>query len=76
MAEDLPAERLPPVTASGEGHWTRVIDGMEAVVHAGSGTARRIGEGLAYRIAGKTGTAQVVRQATPNVARRHRVDPP
>ena len=64
VAEDLPAERLPPVTASVEGHWTRVIDGMEAVVHAGSGTARRIGEGLAYRIAGKTGTAQVVRQAT------------
>ena len=33
-------------------------------MHGGFGTARGIGEGLAYRIAGKTGTAQVVRQAT------------
>ena len=64
VAEDLPAKNLPPVIAEGEGRWTRVIAGMEGVVHAGSGTARRIGEGLAYRIAGKTGTAQVVRQAT------------
>ena len=64
VAEDLPVERLPPVVASGEGHWARVIEGMERVVHAESGTARRIGEGLAYRIAGKTGTVQVVHQAT------------
>ena len=64
VAEDLPAQTLPPVTAGGGSHWARVIDGMEAVVHGGSGTARRIGEGLTYRIAGKTGTAQVVRQAT------------
>ena len=64
MAEDLPAEDLPPVVASGEGYWTRVIEGMEGVVHAGAGTARRIGEGLTYRIAGKTGTAQVVHQET------------
>ena len=64
VAEDLPAKNLPPVIAEGEGRWTRVIAGMEGVVHAGFGTARRIGEGLAYRIAGKTGTAQVVRQAT------------
>ena len=62
--DDLPVERLPPVTSSGQEHWTRVIEGMEGVVHAGFGTARRIGEGLEYRIAGKTGTAQVVRQAT------------
>ena len=61
-AEELPVDRLPPVVASGEGHWTRVIDGMERVVHARSGTARRIGQGLGYRIAGKTGTVQVVRQ--------------
>ncbi len=62
VSEVLPAEHRPPVAANGEGHWRRVIDGMEAAVHAGSGTASRIGEGLAYRIAGKTGTAQVVRQ--------------
>ena len=64
VAEELPAQTLPPVTAGADRHWRRVIDGMEAVVHGGSGTARHVGEGLAYRIAGKTGTAQVVRQAT------------
>ena len=64
VAEDLPAQTLPPVTGGAARHWTRVIDGMEAVVHGGSGTARQIGEGLTYRIAGKTGTAQVVRQTT------------
>ena len=62
--EERPVESLPPVVASADAHWTRVIEGMEGVVHAGFGTARRIGEGLAYRIAGKTGTAQVVRQTT------------
>ena len=64
VAEDLPAARLPPVAAREEGYWARIIDGMERVVHRRYGTARRIGEGLAYRMAGKTGTAQVVRQAT------------
>ena len=64
VVEELPAENLPPVITEVDGNWTRIIAGMEGVVHAGFGTARRIGEGLAYRIAGKTGTAQVVRQAT------------
>jgi penicillin-binding protein 2 len=32
---------------------------MTQVVHSANGTARRISEGLQYRIAGKTGTAQV-----------------
>ena len=63
-AEELPVEHLTPVTANAETHWERIINGMEGVVHGRSGTARGIGKGLAYRIAGKTGTAQVVRQAT------------
>ena len=62
--EELPPVGLPAVVAGDEATWTRIIGGMEGVVHAGFGTARRIGEGLAYRIAGKTGTAQVVHQAT------------
>ena len=61
--EELPPARLPTVVTNDAGSWTRIIDGMEGVVHAGYGTARRIGEGLTYRIAGKTGTAQVVHQA-------------
>jgi len=40
-------------------HWQQVVDSMESVVHGARGTARRIAAGAGYRIAGKTGTAQV-----------------
>ena len=40
-------------------NWGTVIEAMETVVHGKCGTARRIGIGLKYRMAGKTGTAQV-----------------
>ena len=40
-------------------HWQSIIDGMVSVVHGPRGTARRIGAGSSYRIAGKTGTAQL-----------------
>jgi len=40
-------------------HWHTMIDIMEDVVHSLHGTARGISHNLAYRIAGKTGTAQV-----------------
>ena len=41
--------------------WDAVIDSMEKVVSFNRGTAYwRIGRGLKYRMAGKTGTAQVV----------------
>ncbi|KAA2283936.1 penicillin-binding protein 2 [Arenimonas fontis] len=39
-------------------HLAPVIDGMVAVVHGPTGTARAIGAGAAYRIAAKTGTVQ------------------
>ncbi|MEE4304490.1 MAG: penicillin-binding protein 2 [Wenzhouxiangella sp.] len=39
--------------------WQAVHQGMEAVVHGASGTARAIESGLVVRMAGKTGTAQV-----------------
>lgn len=42
-----------------EAHWDQVIEGMRQVVHGARGTARRIGDGIGYSIAGKTGTAQV-----------------
>ena len=64
VAEDLPAAPLPPLEERSGDHWARVIGGMEAVVHGARGTARRIGRDLRYRMAGKTGTAQVVHQAT------------
>ncbi|WJW75931.1 penicillin-binding protein 2 [Thiohalobacter sp. IOR34] len=40
-------------------NWETAIDAMIEVVHGRRGTARRIGQGIDYRIAGKTGTAQV-----------------
>ncbi len=43
-------------------HWDVVIDGMIGVVNDIRGTARRIGAGSRFLIAGKTGTAQVYGQ--------------
>ncbi|NQD79809.1 penicillin-binding protein 2 [Pseudomonas sp. CrR14] len=40
--------------------WDYARLGMEAVMHGARGTARKVGEAAAYRIAGKSGTAQVV----------------
>ncbi len=40
-------------------YYQRVIDSMRDVVHGVRGTARGIRQGIRYKIAGKTGTAQV-----------------
>jgi penicillin-binding protein 2 len=40
-------------------NWKHVIKGMTNVVHGIRGTAHRIARGLKYKMAGKTGTAQV-----------------
>lgn len=48
------------VTLKNPDNWDHVIDGMVAVMHGPRGTARRSAAGAQYRIAGKTGTAQVV----------------
>jgi len=40
-------------------HWETVIDSMVEVVHGDRGTARHIGKNISFKIAGKTGTAQV-----------------
>ena len=39
--------------------WQAVFDGLEAVIHGPSGTARQIANQVPLRMAGKTGTAQV-----------------
>ncbi|PID55163.1 MAG: penicillin-binding protein 2 [Gammaproteobacteria bacterium] len=75
-------EALPPVleksVAAPVEHWDLVYEGMVAVVHGKKGTAKNIGEGITYQMAGKTGTAQVVgiaQNAVYNeeeVAERHR----
>jgi len=39
--------------------WDTAIDSMAAVIYGERGTARAVGKGAPYRIAGKSGTAQV-----------------
>ena len=58
MLEDIDAGTPVPLGTSMD--WERMIDAMEGVLHGETGTARDAARGLSYRIAGKTGTAQVV----------------
>lgn len=53
------AHYLEPVPIVAQANWDAVIDAMVQVVHGRWGTARHIGRDAPYRIAGKTGTAQV-----------------
>jgi penicillin-binding protein 2 len=55
----LPPEALPPVQVDDPRYWDVVIGGMVGVTNDPSGTARRSQLGAPYKIAGKTGTAQV-----------------
>ena len=52
-------EVVKTITINNQEHWDAVIEAMTDVVHSPRGTARKIGENSPYRIAGKTGTAQV-----------------
>ncbi len=52
-------ERLPDVRINDDTHWDSVIDAMNAVMQGPEGTARATGIGAPYRMAGKSGTAQV-----------------
>ena len=52
---DTPGDIEIPV----DGWWDRIFSGMEKVLTGHEGTARRTGVGLEYRMAGKSGTAQV-----------------
>ncbi|MGB5260492.1 MAG: penicillin-binding protein 2 [Gammaproteobacteria bacterium] len=50
---------LESITIAEQSHWDFVLQSMTDVVHSARGTARAIGKDSPYRIAGKTGTAQV-----------------
>ena len=65
LGDDLPP--LPPVAGPSADDWERMVGAMEDVVHRGdlgyqqNGTAwYHIGQDIGYRMAGKSGTAQVV----------------
>ena len=57
--EDVEAEQVATIESLDTPDWERIIEAMTGVVHGPRGTAKRINDGLAYRMAGKTGTAQV-----------------
>ncbi len=56
---EQPPKLLSQLPVSDEGNWWRIKRAMTKVVHDLHGTARRINRGLRYKMAGKTGTAQV-----------------
>lgn len=56
---DPEAQRNELLDAIPTRNWSETIDAMIDSVHGPRGTARAIGFGASYRIAGKTGTAQV-----------------
>ncbi len=61
--QDVGGRELKPledVALADPENWQRIIAAMEEVVHGERGTARHISKGISYKIAGKTGSAQVV----------------
>ena len=58
--EAVEPETIATISSLNAANWERIVDAMAGVVHGPRGTARRINAGIAYRMAGKTGTAQVV----------------
>ena len=57
--ENIEPVAMETVNVKHEGYWRAIEKAMIDVVHASNGTARRIGLDASYKIAGKTGTAQV-----------------
>ena len=57
--EELPIKSAGLIEATNPRAYDYVIKAMEDVVHGKKGTARRLGKDIKYRMAGKTGTAQV-----------------
>ena len=69
---------VPDIQLRDPRFWDYATHGMEQVLHGARGTARKVGDTSVYRIAGKSGTAQVVaiRQGekydSAKLAERHR----
>lgn len=59
LAAVLPEATREDMVLKNQDDWEFVVDSMEEVMHGRRGTARRSGAGASYRMAGKTGTAQV-----------------
>ncbi|MDF3931434.1 penicillin-binding protein 2 [Pseudomonas citronellolis] len=53
-------EPMPDIDLREPGNWEMIDSDMQQVVHNARGTAHKVGAASVYRIAGKSGTAQVV----------------
>ena len=53
-------QMMKPIDIATEEQWNVVYDGMLGAVYGPGGTAYVVGVGSKYKIAGKTGTAQVI----------------
>ena len=53
-------DRLPDVGIDNDYYWDNIIGAMHDVMQGARGTARAVGTGAPYAMAGKSGTAQVV----------------
>jgi len=60
IKKDMSEAELKNVILKNPDNWNRMFNAMEDVVHGSRGTARASGYRAKYKIAGKTGTAQVV----------------
>jgi penicillin-binding protein 2 len=71
-------EPMPDIQLRDPRYWDAAISGMEKVLHSARGTAKKVGDTASYRIAGKSGTAQVVaikqgeKYDSDKLAERHR----
>ncbi|WP_300656018.1 penicillin-binding protein 2 [Pseudomonas sp.] len=54
------SQPLPDILLHDAKYWDYARIGMEQVMHGARGTARKVGDTAVYRMAGKSGTAQVV----------------
>ncbi len=55
----IPSNTLTNIKLRNPDSWDKMVDAMVSVVHGQHGTARRISHRLPFKMAGKTGTAQV-----------------
>ena len=56
-------------------HWKYIHNAMANVVHSSTGTAKLINKDLNYKIAGKTGTAQVISISAEEDYDKSKIDP-
>ncbi|MEE9552038.1 MAG: penicillin-binding protein 2 [Gammaproteobacteria bacterium] len=71
--ETFPIKPYHMISIYDSQQWQVIIDAMVSVVHGARGTARRSGLNAGYKIAGKTGTAQVIGVAQDEVYKKEEI---